>query len=79
MLDRMEEAGLLSRVFDKSNRRQIRIALTEKARSLNVEYVKVSQDMNDIYYAMFSDDEIIAFENTLRRILKNLNGSENLK
>lgn len=77
MLDRMEEAGLLSRVFDKSDRRQIRIALTEQARSLSGEYDKVSQDMNDIYYAGFSDDEIIAFENTLRRILKNLNESEN--
>jgi DNA-binding MarR family transcriptional regulator len=77
MLDRMEEAGLLSRVFDKSDRRQIRIELTEQARSLSGEYNKVSQDMNDIYYAGFSDDEIIAFENTLQRILKNLNESEN--
>lgn len=77
MLDRMEKAGLLSRVFDKSDRRQIRIALTEQARSLSGEYDKVYQDMNNIYYAGFSDDEIIAFENTLRRILKNLNEREN--
>lgn len=79
MLDRMEESGLLLRIFDKTDRRQIRIALTEQARSLSGKYDKVSQEMNEIYYAGFSDDEIIAFENTLRRILKNLNGSVNLK
>lgn len=79
MLDRMEESGLLLRIFDKTDRRQIRIALTEQARSLSGKYDKVSQEMNEIYYAGFSDDEIIAFENTLRRILKNLNGSDNLK
>ncbi len=76
MLDRMEDAGLILRVFDKSDRRQTRITLTEQAHSLSGEYDKVSQDMNKIYYAGFSDDEIIAFENTLRRILKNLNESE---
>lgn len=76
MLDRMEEAGLLSRVFDKSDRRQIRIALTEQARSLRSEYDKVSHDMNNIYYAGFSDDDIVAFENYLRCILKNLDESE---
>lgn len=79
MLDRMEESGLLLRIFDKTDRRQIRIALTEQARSLSGKYDKVSQEMNEIYYAGFSDNEIIAFENTLRRILKNLNGSDNLK
>lgn len=79
MLDRMEESGLLLRIFDKTNRRQIRIVLTDQARSLSSKYDKVSQEMNEIYYAGFSDDEIIAFENTLRRILKNLNGSDNLK
>lgn len=79
MLDRMEESGLLLRIFDKTNRRQIRIVLTDQARSLSSKYNKVSQQMNEVYYAGFSDDEIIAFENTLRRILKNLNGSDYLK
>jgi len=73
MLDRMEESGLIVRVFDKSDRRQIRISLTEQARALSSEYDGVSRAMNEIYYAGFSDEEIVAFENTLRRILKNLN------
>ena len=77
MLDRMEQARLLTRIYDKADRRQIRISLTEQARLLSGEYDKVSQAMNEIYYAGFTDNEIIAFENTLRRILKNLDESEN--
>ena len=76
MLDRMESAKLIARVFDKSDRRRTRISLTETARELSDEYAKVSREMNGIYYAGFSDDEIAAFENTLRRILKNLNEKE---
>lgn len=76
MLDRMESANLIVRVFDKMDRRQIRIALTETARELSDEYNKVSREMSEIYYAGFSDDEIIAFEDTLQRILKNLNERE---
>lgn len=78
MLDRMESANLIVRVFDKTDRRQIRIALTEKARELSDEYNKVSREMNEIYYAGFSDDEIVTFENTLRRILLNLNEKERM-
>ena len=73
MLDRMENAKLVTRIFDKSDRRQIRIALTESARELSAEYENVSTLMNEIYYAGFSEPEIEAFENALRRILKNLN------
>jgi DNA-binding MarR family transcriptional regulator len=76
MLERMENAKLIVRSSDKADRRQLRIFLTETARKLNDEYNRVSNTMNEIYYAGFTDDEIIAFENTLQRILKNLNESE---
>lgn len=76
MLDRMEESGLVLRVSDQTDRRQIRIALTGQARSLSNAYDKVSSDMNEIFYNGFSYDEIVTFEETLRRVLKNLNESE---
>ena len=76
MLDRMENANLIKRVFDKSDRRQIRINLTKEAQKLSDEYNKVSNEMNKIYYAGFSNDEIVAFENSLRQILSNLNKKE---
>ena len=78
MLDRVEHANLIVRVFDKSDRRQIRIVLTETARELSDEYDKVSHEMNEIYYAGFADEEIAEFENTLRRILFNLNEKEHM-
>ena len=78
MLDRMENTNLIVRVFDKTDRRLIRISLTETAKKLSDEYNMVSNEMNEIYYAGFSDEEIIAFENTLRRILSNLNDEERI-
>jgi len=76
MLDRMESADLIARVADKADRRQIRISLTEKAHKLSDQYDKVSREMNEIYYAGFLEDEIKTFENTLRRIIANLNEKE---
>ncbi|MCL2343458.1 MAG: MarR family transcriptional regulator [Firmicutes bacterium] len=72
MLDRMERADLIVRTFDQTDRRQIRISLTESARGLRGEYDRVSREMSEIYYAGFSREEVAAFEDTLRRVLKNL-------
>lgn len=76
MLDRMEQAGLVSRVFDTADRRQIRISLTAQARALRGEYEAVSAEMNALYYDGFSDPDILAFEAALRRILHNLEQRE---
>lgn len=76
MLDRMESASLILRVFDKSDRRQIRISLTKKAYGLKDEYERVSHEMNEIYYAGFTEEDIIKFEKTLQRILINLDKRE---
>ena len=72
MLDRMESSNLIMRIFDKDDRRQIRISLTKKARDLKDEYERVSREMNEIYYEGFTKEEIAEFENILRRILSNL-------
>jgi len=55
MLDRMEEAGLISRNYDKADRRQIRITLTKKSRALSDKYGEVSRRMSEIFYQGFSD------------------------
>ena len=77
MLDRMEASNLVSRVYDPKDRRQIRIVLTEHARSLSNKYEDVSDQMVNVYYAGFSEEEIIFFEDTLRRVLNNLQEKEN--
>jgi DNA-binding MarR family transcriptional regulator len=76
MLDRMEEAGLIERIFDRADRRQIRISLTTKALALSDEYNRVSSSMNEVYFKGFTDEEIILFENTLRRVLHNITEKE---
>lgn len=79
MLDRLESHGLITRCSDSADRRQIIIRLAEKAKQLNSDYTRVSQEMNRLFYRGFSNDEIIHFENTLKRILKNLEESESQK
>ncbi len=79
MLDRLESQGLITRCADSADRRQIIIRLAEKAKQLNSDYTRVSQEMNQLFYRGFSNDDIIHFENTLKRILKNLEESESQK
>ncbi len=72
MLDRMEQAGLVTRVYDASDRRRIRIRLSEQAQALSGQYERISAAMNAVFYDGFTDDEIRAFETYLQRILDNL-------
>lgn len=77
MLERMENAGLITRIPDRDDKRKISVSITEAARKLSDEYDKVSRRMNELFYAGFTDEEIISFDNTLRKILSNLTDKEN--
>lgn len=72
MLDRMEQAGLIMRIPDKKNRRQIFVTITEKAKGFKADYDRVSELMNVLFYQGFSFEQIEGFENTLRKIIDNL-------
>lgn len=72
MLDRMESGGLIQRLPDPENRRQITIVLTPKARTLSESYERISEKMNQVFYSGFSQAEIEEFETALRHIIKNL-------
>ena len=72
MLDRMENTGLIVRKPDPRDRRNRLIALTEKAKSLQIDYTGISQKMNEIYYSGFTETEIVQFESYFQRILRNL-------
>ncbi len=72
MLDRMEQAGLILRIPDKKNRRQIFVTITEKAKGFKADYDRVSELMNVLFYQGFSFEQIEGFENTLRKIIDNL-------
>lgn len=76
MLDRMERLGYVERAPDDGDRRQIRIRLTQKARDQNDRYKAVSEQMAEIFYRGFEDNEIARFEAALDRILANLKEHE---
>jgi DNA-binding MarR family transcriptional regulator len=72
MLDRLEKAGHITRIRPERDRRTILIKLTEKDKSLQKVYSKVSDEMVDIFYREFSPEEIDEFEGYLKRILVNV-------
>ncbi len=72
MLDRLEKAGYLTRIFDKEDRRKINIKLTQESRVMKDQYDLVSEHMNEIFYEGFTESEIMEFEKYLERILSNL-------
>ena len=74
MLDRMTEAGLIRREPVPGDRRRQHIVLTERARALKADYERISQRMNDLYYAGFTEEEYAQLEGYLLRILSNLEG-----
>ncbi len=77
MLDRLETMGHIRRAADPDDRRAVRISLTESAEALREKYERVSALMNEIFYKGFSDDEILAFEKSLGKVLENLIEKEN--
>ena len=72
MLARMQEQGLVHIVENVADRRSALACLTEKAAALKDEYDGVTEEIENIYYKGFSDEEIEQFESYLNRILKNL-------
>lgn len=79
MLDRMEASGLIMRVPDRKNRRQIFIMVTHKARAYRDVYDNLSEKMNEIFYRGFDKSEVAAFEEKLNRIVENLEAEEDRK
>lgn len=77
MLDRMEKHGLIRRVCVPDDRRTVRIRLTDTARQLHDRYEQVSEEMNQIFYRGFSDEEILTLETGLGKVLENLTEQEN--
>lgn len=72
MLERMEKANLIQRIPDKQDKRKLCISLTEQARNLSKQYDEVSDQMNHIFYDGFHDEEILALDAALQRVLDNL-------
>lgn len=72
MLERMEMQGLIKRTASQEDRRETIVSLTEEAQSLQQDYLDVTRQMEDIFYKNFTNKQIENFENTLKKIIENL-------
>ena len=72
MLDRLEKIGLVMRVPSKNDRRKILIQRTQKDKNLETLYVRVSEEMTQIWYKGFTESQIQRHEADLQQILNNL-------
>ena len=76
MLERMEEKKLLERRVDENDKRKILIFLTDYAKSLKSEYDEISDKMTEISFEGISDEDRLAFEATLEKVLHNFERAE---
>lgn len=72
MLARMEDQGLVTRETGPTDRRQVVITLTEKARGLQEPYEQVSQEMNGVFYQGLTQEEATLLDGLLDKVLMNL-------
>ena len=76
MLERMEEKNLLIRKFCPSDKRKSLIFLTDYAKSLKNEYDEISDKMTEISFEGIPNEERLAFEATLEKVLHNFERAE---
>jgi len=76
ILNRLERDGYISRRPDESDKRKSLIFLTGKEKHFENRITAVSSEMNEIFYAGFTDEEILQFDDLLQRILTNCKKAE---
>jgi DNA-binding MarR family transcriptional regulator len=72
MLRRLEDTGHITRWTDGKDKRKTVVSLTQKSMDLKEKYNAVSQEMLAMFYRGLTEDQIDAFEETLRHVLFNL-------
>lgn len=76
VLDRMERDGLVIRTHSKEDRRTVIISRTKKDELYKNSIFQVSEEMNNIFYKGFSQVEMTALDDYLKRVLSNLKETE---
>jgi DNA-binding MarR family transcriptional regulator len=72
MLDRLEAMGYVRRQRSDSDRRVVLVFRTDKDKAMEKQYVRLSEQMTEIWYQGFSAARIERFEADLQRLLDNL-------
>ncbi len=68
VLDRMQKKGLIDRVINREDRREVRVVPTEKGKALQEPISQIIDEVNLQVLKCFSDDEVATLKNQLRII-----------
>lgn len=74
MLKRMRDEGYLKIEHPPGNERTKLVSILQQSKEIESSFEKLAEEMNNIYYKGFANNEIIEFEKNLERILQNLKG-----
>ena len=78
VLDRMQKKGLIDRVINKEDRREVRVLPTEKGKALQEPITKIIDDVNEEVLRCFTEEEVAAKEKELKEeIIRLYNLEEN--
>ena len=64
----MQKKGLIDRVINKEDRREVRVLPTEKGKALQEPITKIIDEVNEEVLKCFTEEEIVALKNALRII-----------
>ena len=76
IIGRLERDGYIERTPSETDKRSTLISLTGKEQEFAKNIQKVSDQMNEIFYKGFTDEEITQFDSMLARILENCKEAE---
>ena len=76
IIDRLERDGFIIRSHNPQDKREIIISRTGKDEIFKTKIPAASDEQNALFYKGFSHEEIITFENMLKKILKNCKDAE---
>jgi DNA-binding MarR family transcriptional regulator len=79
MLERLEEAGYVTRDGASDDKRRVMVRRTNKDETFRAAFMAVSAEMNALFYTGFAPAEIDLFEAQLSRILSTLERAEGRK
>ena len=73
MVSRMEKLGLVKKAADEKDRRKTRVFLTEKGREKYNAIINVNNELDDICFEGFSDEQKLLTKMLLKKIIENIN------
>ena len=68
VLDRMQKKGLIDRVINRNDRREVRVVPTEKGKALEEPISKIIDLFDEEVLKCFTDEEVALLKNQLRTI-----------